>query len=128
MCNAYVSFALGPIVLPAHLSVPSSRRIRELKDGKVNAVSLYMMINSGDKITKEAYVMEMKRLVDSQSRELLGLVLEEKNSVVPKSCKDLFWHMSTVLHMFYSKDDGFTSQELIRVVKAMLYEPVVVLK
>ncbi|KAL6567607.1 Ent-kaurene synthase TSP4, chloroplastic [Orobanche gracilis] len=154
MCNAYISFALGPIVLPAlylvgpklseemvhhsefhklyKLMSTCGRLLndiqtceRELKDGKVNAVSLYMMINSGGKITKEAAVMEMKRLVESQRRELLGLVLEEKNSVVPKSCKDLFWHMSTVLHLFYSKDDGFTSQELIRVVKAMIYEPVV---
>ncbi|KAL6546935.1 Ent-kaurene synthase TSP4, chloroplastic [Orobanche minor] len=157
MCNAYVSFALGPIVLPAlylvgpklseemvhHCEFHKLYKLmstcgrllndiqtceRELKDGKVNAVSLYMMINSGNKITKEAAVMEMKRLVESQRRELLGLVLEEKNSVVPKSCKDLFWHMSTVLHLFYSKDDGFTSQELIRVVKEMIYEPVVVLK
>ncbi|CAA0818037.1 Ent-kaur-16-ene synthase- chloroplastic [Striga hermonthica] len=153
MSNAYVSFALGPIVLPALYLVgptlseemvqnPEFHNLyklmstcgrllndiqtceRELKDGKLNAVPLYM-INSGGKISKEAAVMEMKRMIVSRRRELLSLVLEEKCSVIPKSCKALFWHMSTVLHLFYVKDDGFTSQELIKVVNQMIYEPIV---
>ncbi|GER52785.1 ent-kaurene synthase [Striga asiatica] len=153
MSNAYVSFALGPIVLPPlYLVGPTlseemvqnpefhilyklmstcGRLLndiqtceRELKEGKLNAVPLYM-INNGGKITKEAAVMEMKRLIVSQRRELLRMVLEEKCSVIPKSCKDLFWHMSTVLHLFYVKDDGFSSQDLIKVVNQMICEPIV---
>lgn len=153
MSNAYVSFALGPIVLPAlYLIGPklpdemvhhpefhnlfklmsTCGRIlndiktceRELKDGKLNAVPLHV-INSGGKVTKEAAITEMERLVDSKRRELLRLVLEGKSSILPRPCKDLFWHMSTVLHLFYSKDDGFTSQELIRVVNSVIHEPIV---
>ncbi|KAI3456651.1 hypothetical protein Pfo_013314 [Paulownia fortunei] len=153
MSNAYVSFALGPIVLPAlylvgpklseemvhhsefhnifKLMSTCGRLLndirtceRELKDGKLNAIPLYI-INSGGEVTKEAAITEMKSLIDSQRRELLRLVLEGKSSVLPKSCKDLFWHMSTVLHLFYSKDDGFTSQDLLRVVTAIIHEPIV---
>ncbi|KAK4398767.1 Ent-kaurene synthase TSP4, chloroplastic [Sesamum angolense] len=123
MSNAYVSFALGPIVLPAlYLIGPklsdemvhhpefhnlfklmsTCGRIlndiqtceRELKDGKLNAVPLYV-INSGGKVTKEVAIAEMERLVNSKRRELL------------------------------SKDDGFTSQELIRVVNSVIHEPIV---
>ncbi|KAK6149559.1 hypothetical protein DH2020_017084 [Rehmannia glutinosa] len=153
MSNAYVSFALGPIVLPAlylvgpklseemvhHSEFHSLYKLmstcgrllndiqtceRELKDGKLNAIPLYM-INSGGEITKEAAIMEMKSLIERQRRELLRLVLDEKKSVLPKSCKDLFWQMCRVVHLFYSKDDGFTSQELFRVVNAIIHEPIV---
>nr|A0A2K9RFY0.1 RecName: Full=Ent-kaurene synthase TSP4, chloroplastic; AltName: Full=Terpene synthase 4; Short=VacTPS4 [Vitex agnus-castus]AUT77123.1 ent-kaurene synthase [Vitex agnus-castus] len=151
--NAYVSFALGPIVLPAlylvgpklseemvhHSEYHNLYKLmstcgrllndirgceRELKEGKLNAIPLYI-INNGGEITKEAAASEMKSLIETHRRELLRLVLEGKNSVLPKSCKELFWHMSKVLHLFYSKDDGFTSQDLIKVVKAVIYEPIV---
>lgn len=184
MSNAYVSFALGPIVLPAlylvgpklseemvHNSeyhnlfklmstcgrllndiqsyevtytckldfykkiyfiisvdvtnwIPLIYLQRELKDGTPNAISLYM-INSGGEMTKEAAVAEMKGLIESDRRELLRLVLEGKNSVLPRACKDLFWHMSTVLHLFYRKDDGYTSQGLMGVANAIINEPIV---
>lgn len=83
------------------------------------------IINSGGEITKEAAISEMKSSIDSQRRELLRLVLEVKSSVLPKYCKELFWHMSTVLHLFYSKDDGFTSEDLIKVVNEVIHEPIV---
>ncbi|KAL3627131.1 Ent-kaurene synthase TSP4, chloroplastic [Castilleja foliolosa] len=153
MSNAYISFALGPIVLPSLYLVgpnlsdemvhhPEFHKLyrlmstcgrllndiqsceRELKDGKLNAVPLYM-INSGGEITKEDAIVEMKSLIVSQRRELLRLVLEEKNSVIPKACKDLFWHMSTVVHLFYAKDDGFTSLDMFRVVNEIVLQPIV---
>ncbi|KAL7130567.1 hypothetical protein ABFS83_13G142500 [Erythranthe nasuta] len=154
MKNAYVSFALGPIVLPAlYLVGPklSEKMVnhseyhnlfklmstcgrllndfqgyeREMKDGKLNAVTLYLT-KSGGEMTKEDAVTEMKGLIERERRELLRLVLEgEKSSVLPKACKDLFWHMSTVLHLFYNKDDGFTSQELFGVVNSIINEPIV---
>ncbi|PIN08371.1 Ent-kaurene synthase [Handroanthus impetiginosus] len=153
MSNAYVSCALGPIVLPdlyligpklskemvqhsefynlfkvlstcGHLLNDIQTCERELKDGKLNVVPLYV-IGSGGEITKEAAITEVKNSIKSHRRELLRLVLEGKNSVLPKPCKELFWHMSTVLHLFYSKDDGFSSEEFIRVVKAIIYEPIV---
>ncbi|KAG8386548.1 hypothetical protein BUALT_Bualt03G0159800 [Buddleja alternifolia] len=151
--NAYVSFALGPIVLPAlYLIGPKlSEEVvnhpefhdlfklmstcgrllndirtweREMKDGKLNAIPLYT-INSGGSITKEDVVEELKRLIESRRRELLRLVLDGKKSVIPRPCKDLFWHMTTVVHLFYSKDDGFTSHDLLKVVNSIINEPIV---
>ncbi|RWR88495.1 ent-kaur-16-ene synthase, chloroplastic isoform X1 [Cinnamomum micranthum f. kanehirae] len=52
---------------------------------------------------------EMRGLIDSTRRELLGMVLETKGSLVPRECKDLFWMMSKVLHLFYMRNDGYTS-------------------
>nr|QEY10197.1 diterpene synthase class I [Scutellaria barbata] len=153
MSNAYISFALGPIVLPAlyligpklseemvrhteyhtlfKLMSTSGRLLndmrsceREIKDGKLNAIPIYL-INSGGEMSKEAATLEMKSMIDSKRRELLRLVLEGEKSVLPKSCKKLFWHMSTILHLFYSKDDGFTSQDLIKVVNEVIHQPIV---
>ncbi|KAK4491864.1 hypothetical protein RD792_002643 [Penstemon davidsonii] len=153
MSNAYISFALGPIVLPAlyligpkvseemvhhseyhnlfQLMSTCGRLLndirgyeRELKDGKLSAVSLYIINNGGD-ITEETAVEEIKRWTEGLRRELHTLVLDGKNSVLPRACKDLFWYMSTILHLFYFKDDGFSSQELIKVVNQIIYNPIV---
>lgn len=62
--------------------------------------------------------------IETERRELLRLVLEGKKSVLPKVCKELFWHMCSVVHQFYSKDDGFTKQDLFRVVNAIIHQPI----
>ncbi|XP_024018801.1 ent-kaur-16-ene synthase, chloroplastic isoform X2 [Morus notabilis] len=153
MTNGYVSFALGPIVLPAlyfvgpklsddvvghpelhhlyRLMSTSGRLLndiqgfkRESKEGKLNAVSLSLIHGSGS-ATEEVTINEMKSIVKSQKRELLRLVLQDKDSIVPRACKDLFWKMSQVLHLFYANDDGFTSNEMINVAMGVLEEPVV---
>lgn len=101
-----------------------SRLQRELKDGKLNALSLYIM-NNGGETTAEAAILEMKSWIERERRELLRLVLEENKSVLPKACKELFWHMCTVVHLFYSNDDGFTSQDLFGVVNAIIHQPII---
>nr|AHJ59325.1 kaurene synthase 2 [Salvia miltiorrhiza f. alba] len=152
MSNAHVSFALGPIVLPAlylvgpklseemvnhseyhnlfKLMSTCGRLLndihgyeRELKDGKLNALSLYI-INHGGEVSKEAAIWEMKSWIETQRRELLRLVLEGKKSVLPKPCRELFWHMCSVVHLFYSKGDGFTSQDLIQLVNTIIHQPI----
>lgn len=94
---------------------------RESKEGKLNAVSLRIVHGNGG-VTEEAAIREITHLIDAKRRELLRLVLQD--SVVPRDCKDLFWKMSKVLHQFYVKDDGFTSQGLIGTVKAILHDPI----
>ncbi|KAE9456780.1 hypothetical protein C3L33_11317, partial [Rhododendron williamsianum] len=149
--NGFVSFALGPIVLPTlYLVGPilsddvvfsseyqnlfkilsTSGRLlndihtfqRESKEGKLNAVTLHMIHSSGA-VSAEESISDIRRSIVSQRRELLRLVLETKSSMVPRSCKNLFWNMSRVLNVFYMKDDGFSSDDMIHVVKAILYEP-----
>ncbi|GAV70224.1 Terpene_synth domain-containing protein/Terpene_synth_C domain-containing protein [Cephalotus follicularis] len=153
MENAYESFALGPIVLPAvYLVGPKlsdevvrnsefhklyklmgtvGRLLndirsykRESAEGKLNAVSLHM-IHGMDGITEEEAIEKLKALIDSRRRELLRLVLREKDSIIPRVCKDLFWKMIRVLHLFYMKDDGFTSDDMINVVNAVIHDPIV---
>ncbi|CAL5405014.1 unnamed protein product [Camellia sinensis] len=153
MTNGFVLFALGPIVLPAlylvgpvlseevvcsseyqnlYKVMSTFGRLRndihsferESKEGKLNVVSLYMVDGSGGTVTAEASIKKIKSIIVSQRRELLRLVLQEKGSLVPRACKDLFWKMLKVLSLFYMKDDGFTSHELMNVVKKIIYKPI----
>ncbi|MED6113876.1 hypothetical protein PIB30_074926 [Stylosanthes scabra] len=152
MQNAYVSFALGPIVLPPLFLVgpklsgeaaeiqelhclfetmSSCGRLlndintyeRESAEGKLNALGL-RLIHGDRAITAEDATKEMKVIIEDKRRELLRLVLKEKGSVVPRECKELFWKMIKVLHLFYLKDDGFTSLELHSTVNSVINEPV----
>ncbi|CAA7062096.1 unnamed protein product [Microthlaspi erraticum] len=152
MENAYISFALGPIVLPATYLIgpplpekavesPEYHQLyklmstmgrllndvqgfkRESAEGKLNAVSLHM-IHEQDNRSKDEIVESIKGLAERKRRELQKLVLEEEGSVVPRECKEAFLKMSKVLNLFYRKDDGFTSNDLMTVVKSVLYEPV----
>ncbi|CAN4103790.1 unnamed protein product [Withania somnifera] len=152
MANGYVSFALGPIVLPAlyvvgpkllddvvqHPDYHSLFKLmstcgrllndirsfeRESKDGKLNAVTLSVIHGNGS-ISEEAAIEELSHRAEMQRTELLKLVLQGEGSVVPRVCKDLFWKMSKVLHQFYIKDDGFSSMEMADTVKAIIHEPI----
>ena len=61
--------------------------------------------------------------IASCRRELLRLVLK-KDSVVPRPCKELFWKMCKINHLFYSKTDGYSSlEEMVGAVNAVIYEP-----
>ncbi|PKA52242.1 Ent-kaur-16-ene synthase, chloroplastic [Apostasia shenzhenica] len=152
MAHAIPSFALGPIVLPSLYFVgpvvsedaiesPEYFNLfklvsklgrllndyqgfeRDLKDGKMNSVSLRIQHGNGS-ISKEDARRETMRTIESTRAELLGLVLQEKGSKVPKSCKELFWKMSKILHLFYKNTDGFTSpKEMLGAVNAVIHEP-----
>ncbi|QHN97033.1 ent-kaurene synthase-like 1 isoform X2 [Arachis hypogaea] len=153
MQNAWVSFALGPIVLPALFLVgpklsgkaaeveelhclfntmSTCGRLlndintfeRESAEGKLNALGLRLIHGNGA-ITIDDATKEMKVIIEDKRRELLRLVLKEKGSTVPRDCKELFWKMIKVLHLFYLKDDGFTSLELYSTVNSVINEPVV---
>ncbi|XP_028773298.1 ent-kaur-16-ene synthase, chloroplastic-like [Neltuma alba] len=153
MANAYVSFALGPIVLPTLYLVgpklptdlaenPEYNRLyelmstsgrllndfngykRESAQGKLNAFTLRIAQRGGD-VTEEDLIQEMKDIIEENRRELLRLVLQEEGSTIPRACKNLFWNMAKVLYLFYLKDDGFTSHELLSTVSDVLEKPVV---
>ncbi|PHT44116.1 Ent-kaur-16-ene synthase, chloroplastic [Capsicum baccatum] len=155
MANGYVSFALGPIVLPAlyfvgpklpddvvqHPDYHSLFKLmstcgrllndirsfeRESKDGKLNAVTLSVVHGNGS-ISEEVAIEVLSHRVEMQRKELLNMVLQGEGSVVPRACKDLFWKMSKVLHQFYIKDDGFSSMGMADTVKAIIHEPITTL-
>nr|ARI45598.1 ent-kaurene synthase (ent-kaur-16-ene synthase) [Cocos nucifera] len=152
MANGYISFALGPIILPALYFVGPELSVdvigdteyhnlyklvsicgrllndmqgfeREGKEGKLCSVSLRIAHGCGLTSEEEA-IMEIQGIVDSSREELLRLVLQNEGSVVPRACKDVFWKMSRILHFFYMKNDGFTSPtEMVSAVNAVIYDP-----
>lgn len=93
---------------------------RESKQGKLNSVSLHMIHTDSE----EAAVRDIKRIINEKRRELQRLVLQEKGSVVPRACRDLFWKMSRVMHFTYMKDDDFTLENMFWAVKAIIHEPI----
>ncbi|CAI9279040.1 unnamed protein product [Lactuca saligna] len=151
--NGLLSFALGPIVPLAiyfvgpRLSeeiVQSSEYLklfelmstygrllndihtfkRESKAGQLNAVPLYMSHRKNTGIGEQEAVEEIKMLMENHRREMMKLVLETKGSIVPKACKDAFWSMCNVVNLFYAKDDGYTGNAILDVVKEIIYDPV----
>jgi len=83
------------------------------------------MIHGNGVVTYEDAIDKMKGVIENNRRELLRLVLQEKGSLVPRECKDLFWKMMRVLSLFYIKDDGFTSTELHSAVNAVIKDPII---
>lgn len=81
------------------------------------------MIHNGGGMTEAAAIVHMKSLIENQKRELLRLVLRSDHGLVPRVCRDLFWNMARVLNQFYKKDDGFTSHEIMGLIKSIMYEP-----
>jgi len=151
MANGVVSFALGPIVLPALYCVgekllgsavknqeyselfrlmstcgrllnDSQGFEREGSEGKLNSVSL-LVLHSGGSLSVEAAKEAIQKSIVSSRRDLLRLVLKE-GTVVPRACKELFWKMCKILHLFYFRTDGFSSpKEMASAVNAVINEP-----
>ncbi|RWV82760.1 hypothetical protein GW17_00055714 [Ensete ventricosum] len=97
---------------------------REGKEGKLNSVSLRILQSRDGLASEEEVKKEMQRAIDGSRTELLRLVLQQDGSVVPRPCKDLFWKMCRILHVFYMKTDGFTSpKEMLVAVNSVIHEP-----
>ncbi|KAG0503701.1 hypothetical protein HPP92_003773 [Vanilla planifolia] len=151
MTNAIPSFALGTIILPSIYFVgpevseetiesPEYKMLFELvsrlgrllndiqgferdrAEGKLNSISL-LVLHSNTSISEEEAKKQTRCVIDSIRGELLGLVLQ-KGGMVPKACKELFWKMSKILHLFYKSTDGFSSpKEMVDAVHAVVHEP-----
>ncbi|XP_020579526.1 ent-kaur-16-ene synthase, chloroplastic-like isoform X2 [Phalaenopsis equestris] len=152
MTHAIPSFALGPIILPSlyfvgpelseniithsdyyklyelvskvgRLSNDIQGFERDKAQGKLNSLSLLVLHGNGS-VSEEDVRRDAWRMIDSTRAELLGLVLQNEGSLLPRACKELFWKMSKILHFFYRKNDGFTSpDEMMGAVNAVIYEP-----
>ena len=68
---------------------------------------------------------ELRKMVERGRKELLELVLMKTGSSIPQVCKDLFWNMSRILHLFYASGDGFSSPtEMLGALNSVLHDPV----
>ncbi|KAE8819783.1 ent-kaurene synthase like 2 [Hordeum vulgare] len=151
MSNALVSFTLGPIVLTSlyfvgpklsgcvvngqeynelfRLTSTIGRLLndirgleRESREGNLDYISL-LVLHSGGSMSVETAKETIWKAIASCRKGLLKLVLRE-NTVVPRPCKELFWKMCKIVHLFYSQTDGFTSpNEMVSAVNAVIYEP-----
>ncbi|CAN6471097.1 unnamed protein product [Victoria cruziana] len=151
MMNSRVSFALGPIILPALyfvgptisdevVKLPEYEQLflltstcgrllndiqgfqREDSEGKLSSISLY--VKDQGCTSKEEAVRYIRNIIDESRQELLGLVVKKGGSKVPRACKDLFWKMCRTLHLFYANCDGFTSpKEMLSAIHEVIYAP-----
>lgn len=96
---------------------------RELKAGKLNVVTLHTS-NGNSGITEEEVVKEINMLVNDKRKELMRLVMQGNGSIVPRACKDVFWSMCNVLNLFYATNDGYSGNDILDIVKEIIYEPV----
>ncbi|RLM80404.1 hypothetical protein C2845_PM12G17740 [Panicum miliaceum] len=151
---AEVSFALGPILaIPLYLAGPElsedtvrgpeyrdllrhtsicARLLNDLQtyekepdQGCVNSVPLYALRHGGltSSASIEAAKREIRRDIVACRRELLRLVLRE-GGAIPRPCRELFWNMCKVAHLFYLQGDGFLSlKELMAAASATVREP-----
>ncbi|KAF3338368.1 ent-kaur-16-ene synthase [Carex littledalei] len=147
MANGTISFALGPIILPAlyflgpkitdeiikhdeydhlfRLVSTYGRLLNDIRsierDGKLNSVSL-RILHSGNSLSIEAAEKDVKKSIEDTRIELLQLVLKD-GTAVPKPCKELFWKIYTILHSFYMNTDGFSSPtEMVSAVNAVIHD------
>ncbi|KDP20673.1 hypothetical protein JCGZ_21144 [Jatropha curcas] len=153
MSSAYVSVALGPVVLVPlyflgcklseeavkseeydklfmHMSVISrllndlTTVKRESEQGKLNSLAL-RVIHGGGSISEEEAIRETKKEIESHRRELLRMVVQTEGSVVPKICKDLFWKTSKIVHLFYMGKDGYSSpHEMMNAINTVIHKPI----
>ncbi|CAA7388078.1 unnamed protein product [Spirodela intermedia] len=120
--NGYVSYALGPILLPAlYLLVQCSPLIlletqstTKDKEVKLNSVSL-LVLEGGGSLS-----------VDGAKEELRSLVERNREDIVPRACKDILWNMSGTLHLFYLDNDEFSSPtiQITGAVNSLIHDPI----
>jgi ent-kaurene synthase len=83
------------------------------------------MIQGNGAVTYEDAIDKMKDVIEENRKELLRLVLQEKGSLVPRDCKDVFWKMTRAAYLFYNKIDQFSSQEMHSIVNSIIKEPII---
>ncbi|OEL28312.1 Stemod-13(17)-ene synthase, partial [Dichanthelium oligosanthes] len=98
---------------------------KERNQGYVNSVLLHALREGGSisPASMEVAKREIRRAIVVSRRELLRLVLRE-DSAIPRTCRELFWNMCKVAHLFYLQGDEFLSlQELMAAASATVHEP-----
>ncbi|KAF8026571.1 hypothetical protein BT93_F3150 [Corymbia citriodora subsp. variegata] len=116
IANASISFGLGPMIFPAlHLVGP---RLSEKQVESPEYPNLSRLMSTCGCLLNDIQSYKDSSLVISKRRELLKLVLQERDSIIPRACKDLFWKMSAVMHLFYMDANGFTLDEKTSALKS----------
>jgi ent-kaurene synthase len=83
------------------------------------------MIHGNGVVTVEDAIDKIKSVIEENRRELLRLVLQEKGSVVPRDCKDLYWKTMKATYLFYDKNDAYSLNEMYSTVNAVMKDPII---
>ncbi|GLJ24452.1 hypothetical protein SUGI_0466900 [Cryptomeria japonica] len=93
---------------------------REIKQGKLNSVSLFMKEYPGTSV--EDATEWVRLTVNENTQKLLRNLLQP--SVLPRDCKQLYWNMLKIIQLFYLNTDEFTSPTtMLEHIKAVLFDP-----
>jgi hypothetical protein len=100
---------------------------KESEDGILSSVLLLAGLGGGgggsSASSVEVAERELRRIVEASRRELLRLVVRD-GGAVPRPCRQLFWNMCKVLHLFYMKEDGYAlPKKMMRAANAVLLQP-----
>lgn len=97
---------------------------REGAEGKINSIPLRVFHSHGSMNEEEA-ARETRRVVEYHRRELLRMVLQRKDSELPKVCKDMFWKTSKMLHLFYMETDGYSCpKKMLPAINEVIHHPI----
>nr|AOG18231.1 diterpene synthase [Taiwania cryptomerioides] len=94
---------------------------REIEEGKLNSVSLFMKENPGTSVENATEWIRLS--INESTQKLFRNLLQP--SVLPRDCKQLYWNMVKFVQLVYFHTDEFTSPTTVREhIKAVLFDPV----
>ncbi|XP_055961888.1 ent-kaur-16-ene synthase, chloroplastic-like [Mercurialis annua] len=98
---------------------------REREQGKYNSVSL-RILHSEESMTEEEAIEAIKKEIEIYRKQLLRMVVQKENSLLPKSLRDYFWKTSKMMHYVYKDNDGYSNikNEMENDAKKLLWEPI----
>nr|UXG91344.1 miltiradiene synthase [Callicarpa americana] len=97
---------------------------KEREENKLNGVSLLQAARKDERaITEEEAISEIHEMVEYNRRKLMQMVYQ-RDSIVPRKCKDVFLRTCRIGYYLYSSGDEFTSpQQMMEDMKSLIYEP-----
>ncbi|KAG8058951.1 hypothetical protein GUJ93_ZPchr0002g23546 [Zizania palustris] len=102
---------------------------REIKMGKVNSVMLQALLHCHDgggspsPASIEKATAEVRSVIQASRWELHRLVARD-GGVVPRPCREVFWHMCKVVSIFYLEEDAYlTPKEMMSSANAVIFDP-----
>ncbi|XP_070048335.1 cis-abienol synthase, chloroplastic isoform X6 [Nicotiana tabacum] len=96
---------------------------REQAESSTNMVSILITQSQGT-ISEEEAIRQIKEMMESKRRELLGMVLQNKESQLPQVCKDLFWTTINAAYSIHTHGDGYRfPEEFKNHINDVIYKP-----
>uniref|UniRef100_A0A0D3HLS1 Terpene synthase N-terminal domain-containing protein n=2 Tax=Oryza barthii TaxID=65489 RepID=A0A0D3HLS1_9ORYZ len=112
---------------------------KEMGTGKLNSVVLLQALAAGAArgggggggapapapASVEAARAEVRRAIQTSWRDLHGLVFGSggSSSIIPRPCREVFWHTGKVANVFYQEGDGYARKAMRSMANAVILDP-----